>query len=77
MSLEGERLCGMNRCPRCGGRRLFRRSAREILVFCGGCGLMTTVPDFPPSPVGTNPETDLAMLRRHAWRVELRFADLS
>lgn len=75
MSMDGERMYGTNRCPQCGGPRLFRRSAKEILVICGGCGLTTTVPDFPSAPRGTNPKTDPATLGGIRGEWIYRFAD--
>jgi len=41
-------LCGINRCPRCGGHRLLRRSGREVLAVCAGCGLVTNEPNTAP-----------------------------
>jgi len=58
-------MYGINRCPRCGGHRLLRRSAREVLAVCAGCGLVTNEPEIAPGagpappqmPVSTPPSS--------------------
>jgi transcription initiation factor TFIIIB Brf1 subunit/transcription initiation factor TFIIB len=64
-------MYGHNRCPRCGGHRIYRQSPRGIVVVCAGCGLMTTEPAFPAAP---NVTTDCAQAsvhrRRQIWTQE-------
>jgi len=62
-------MYGLNRCPRCGGHRLIRRSASGTFVICAGCGLTSTEHVFPHPPFATSFEP--ALLRRQTWRLEL------
>jgi hypothetical protein len=66
-------MYGLNRCPRCGGHRLIRRSGREILGMCAGCGLVGNVPEVRPPPSAATAGADLAMVRRHQCRLESPF----
>jgi ribosomal protein L37AE/L43A len=61
-------MYGLNRCPRCGGHRLIRRSANETFVICAGCGLTTTEPASPPPLRASG--FDPAILRRQTWTLE-------
>jgi ribosomal protein L37AE/L43A len=62
-------MYGLNRCPRCGGHRLIRRSGSETFVICAGCGLTSTEPGFPaPAIAATGVET--VLLRRQIWTLE-------
>jgi ribosomal protein L37AE/L43A len=63
-------MYGLNRCPRCGGHRLIRRSASDTFLICAGCGLASTEPGFPPPHTATT-GFETVLLRRQMWTLEL------
>jgi hypothetical protein len=63
-------MYGSQRCPRCGGYRLLRQSARGVVVLCAGCGLTTIEADAPPPPAAAIDAGIWNRERRHQWNTQ-------